>query len=259
MPRRAHLRPRVADVWRALWREPRDERSRRQGSLARWPSPEVAALLHSPSASPTTAVFRPGPVREETRDARSRWEAALCWALLASSQDRAPIVEYARVKAIDALTDDVYMAPRIAGLLSQTGRTLAGAGVLLGLSFGGCTLKSVDERDYTQRNQEVLGDVPAFPGATLQSSYSAGSRSGNGWLENSGRYTSFHTERIYTLPPDNGAEQVLSFYESELDEHWTLRAFTTCERTFRNGRASLFVSACHESLRMSVDHNAYGN
>ena len=57
---------------------------------------------------------------------------------------------------------------------------------------------------------------------------------GNGWLEKRRTYTAFYTET-------------------------PLRAFTSCQNTFRNGRASLFISACHDSVRMSVNHYAYGN
>jgi hypothetical protein len=131
--------------------------------------------------------------------------------------------------------------------------------LLLALMLGGCTLSSVDKREYTAKNEGLLRSVPVYPGARLESIDSIGDRSGNGWpAENSGPYTSFATYHGYTLPPATDPRQVLDFYESELPSGWHQYSRMPCEAGFRgNAGASLYVTTCYDRLSLSVDHATY--
>ena len=135
---------------------------------------------------------------------------------------------------------------------------VAVAVLLSALMLGGCTLSSVDEKEYTAKNEDVLRSVPVYPGAGHPTIYSIGDPSGNGWpAENSGPYTSFATYHGYTLPPTTDAGQVLDFYESELPSQWHQYSRMPCEAGFKNAGASLYVTSCHGSLTLSVDHATY--
>jgi hypothetical protein len=120
---------------------------------------------------------------------------------------------------------------------------------------------SVDERTWTEQNETVLSSFPLYPGATEASPpYSKGepySNAGSKAAEN-GPFRGYWTTHTYTLPLGARPDLVVSFYREQL-AGWTAGSVqgSSCEITFRRGRAKLDLKTCSDKLTLSVNYREF--
>ena len=130
--------------------------------------------------------------------------------------------------------------------------TVAAALALLGAGCGG-----VDRGAYVRANERLFAELPAFPGAHLQTETSTAYRSSE-----SGPVVGYGTRFDLKLPARATQSTVSSFFRQRLQPRWRLvETLDDAVFDFRRGKASVSVNlenaSIHE-LEIAVDHAYYG-
>src|SRR4051794_14466399 len=131
-------------------------------------------------------------------------------------------------------------------------------------AVAGCKLRSVDKGKEIALNEAVVRDVPLFPGARLVDTFAIGDKRGNGWPAEdepgSGPNTGYRLYKTYELPRGTASRKVLAFYEDALRDTWRQVGYSgdgSFDRSYRKGKANLYISISQDHLYFSIDHRAY--
>jgi hypothetical protein len=138
-------------------------------------------------------------------------------------------------------------------------------GCLAGLAFvrgaipgvDGCTLRSVDKRDYVAKNEAVFSTIriPSLLTKANETTYSVGITAMDACLpaENGPPYERYITWHVYTQHP--GARPI-GFDRRALRREWVSQLGGGREETFRRSHAALYVHSSDEAVSLGVDHRA---
>ena len=143
---------------------------------------------------------------------------------------------------------------------------IVGAAAALGYLYGTATgvFGNADRSQAVAGNKALLDQIPAYPGARYQTTWTFESREGNGWPEAMGPITSYASTRVYAVDGVTARPAVVEWYRSRLAGRCQFRGGSGYgngkyfDGSFRCGTGIVSIQPFEDRLLIRADYNGYG-